>query len=249
VKRVLFLGASGLIGPWLTPGLRDHYDLRLADVKPHPDGVPVATVDVRDYGQVLEAARGCDAIMNFTVVRGDPDDSFHVNTAGAWHVMRAAVELGIDRVIHSGPQGVRSAYDHHFGIDDAPQAPGVGLYGISKWLSAEICRVFAEKHGITTAYFVFNGLGPAPEAPLETPQDTPTFVVVWEDLQHACRLALEVESLPGNFQLFNLLSYRGPGKYNTDKAQRLLGFEPTRDWDAAFRWAAPGPGTATGRRA
>ncbi|SVD81679.1 uncharacterized protein METZ01_LOCUS434533, partial [marine metagenome] len=192
---VLFLGASGLIGPYLIPGLVDHYDLCLADVKPHPEGIDIDHVDVRDYAQVLEAARGCDAIMNFTVVRNDPVDSFQVNTIGAWNVMKAAVELGIRRIVHSGPQAVRSCYDTDFGVDDAPAAPGTGHYAITKWLSAEICRVFSQKHDMQTAYFVFNGLGPAPEAPISEPADTPTFVVVWEDLQHVCRLALEVESL------------------------------------------------------
>ncbi len=235
MKRVLFLGASGLIGPYLTPGLVDHYDLRLADVKPHPDGIDINHVDVREYGQVLEAARGCEAIMNFTVVRNDPVDSYHVNTIGAWNVMRAAVELGIRKIVHSGPQAVRSHYDTDFAVEDAPPAPGIGHYGISKWLSAEICRIYSQKHDMQTIYFVFNGLAAAPDAPVSQPTETPPFVVVWEDLQQACRRALEVASVPDNFQLFNLLSYTGPGKYNTNKAHRLLGFTPSRDWDTLFR--------------
>lgn len=235
MKRVLFLGASGLIGPYLTPGLVDHYELVPADVKPHPDGLPVQTVDVRDYDQVLEAARGCEAIMNFTVVRNDLTGSFHVNTLGAWNVMRAAVELGIRKIIHSGPQAVRSYYDTDFAVEDAPAAPGTGHYGLTKWLSAEICRIYSQEYDLQTVYFVFNGLHPAPESPVDTPTDTPPFVVVWEDLQHVCRLALEIDEVPDNFQLFNMLSYQGPQKYNTNKAQRILGFEPTQDWDALYR--------------
>ena len=233
-KKVLFLGASGLIGPDLTPGLEKDYELRLTDVKPHPAGVPIEQVDVRSYEQVLEAARGMDAIMNFTVVRDHPVDSFDVNTVGAWHVMKAAAELSIGKVIHSGPQGLRSVYDHDFGVEDAPAAPGSSRYMLSKWLSAEICRVFSRAHGIQTAYFVFNGLGPAPE-PADGPRVAPPFTVVWEDLHHICKLALEAESIPGDFQCFPVLSYRGPGTYTWEKARRILGFEPTRDWDAFFR--------------
>ena len=69
MKNVLLLGASGLIAPHLIPGLEPHYNLRLADIKPHPDGKPTLTVDVTRYDQVLEAARGMDAILNFTVNR------------------------------------------------------------------------------------------------------------------------------------------------------------------------------------
>lgn len=243
-KRVLFLGASGLIGPHVTPGLVDDYDLVLADVKPHPDGTPVRHVDVRSYEQVLEAARGADAIANFTVVRGHPENSFRVNTLGAWNVVRAAVELGIRKIVHTGPQSVRTAYDHDFGLDEAPAAPGSGYYGVTKWLGREICRLWAEAHDLQIISFVFGGLGAAPEAP-QVGKDTPLFRVVWPDLQHACKLALEIDSVPDGFQEFNLFSYTGHGKYSLDKARRILGFEPTQDWDQLFRRPAGTPAGET----
>ena len=56
-------------------------------------------------------------------------------------------------------------------------------------------------------------------------RDFPAFYIVWEDLQQACRLALEIESIPDYFQEFNMLSYFGQGKYNADKAKRILGFQ------------------------
>lgn len=233
-QKVLFLGASGLIGPFLTPGLVDDYDLKLTDVKAHPDGVAVEHVDVTDYGQVRAAASGMDAIMNFTVNRADPDLSFHVNTLGAWNVMRVAAELGIGKVIHSGPQDHRQAHDHDFDVDEAPGAPGTGWYGCTKMLSREICRAFAQAHGIQTICFLFNGLHPAPDEPV-TGRDFPPFTVVWEDLHVACRCALEVESVPGNYQEFNLHSHLGQEKYLLDRAQRLLGFELVRNVARMYR--------------
>ena len=55
-KKVLLLGASGLIAPNLLEGLQPYYDLHLVDVKAHPDGREVDQCDVSDYGQVLAAA-------------------------------------------------------------------------------------------------------------------------------------------------------------------------------------------------
>src|SRR5690242_19858195 len=49
MRDVLLLGASGLIAPNIIPFLEPHYNLRLADVKPYPDGRPILTVDVTDY--------------------------------------------------------------------------------------------------------------------------------------------------------------------------------------------------------
>ena len=65
MKNVLLLGASGNIAPHIIPGLERHYNLRLADIRRHPGGKPTMHVDMGDYGQVLEAARGMDAIMNW----------------------------------------------------------------------------------------------------------------------------------------------------------------------------------------
>jgi len=68
-------------------------------------------------------------------------------------------------------------------------------------------------------------------------QDFPPFVIVWEDLQHACRLGLEIESVPDHFQEFNMLSYLGHGKYRMDKARRILGFERLAEWESYFKRA------------
>ncbi|MDA0334512.1 MAG: NAD(P)-dependent oxidoreductase, partial [bacterium] len=233
-KKVLFLGASGMIGPFLTPGLVPHYDLTLADVKPHPDGTPIDTVDVTSYEQVLAAARGHDAIMNYTVVRNDADLSFHVNVRGAWHVMRAAAALGIRKVLHSGPEYVRPYYDHAFDIDNPPDAPGTGWYSTTKMLSREICRIFARTYGIVTPCYLFNGLSAAPTEPI-TGKDFAPFNIVWDDLQHACRLALEIDSLPDNYEEFNLHSHLGQGKFSIERARRILGYEPTQDWTRFYR--------------
>jgi len=172
--------------------------------------------------------------MNFTVIRDDPDQSFHVNTLGAWHVMKAASELGIKKVIHTGPQSIRNAYDQDFDIVDVPRSPGTGYYGLTKFLALEICRIYAQAYDIQTISFVFNGLGPRPTEKVSG-QDFPPFTIIWEDLQLACRLALDIESVPDNFQDFNMLSYEGHGKYSVEKARQILGFEPTEKWENYFK--------------
>ena len=232
-KRVLLLGASGMIAPNLLPGLAPFYDLVLTDIVPHPDGEATNHCDVTSFEQVRQAAAGMDAIVNCTVNRNDPDLSFHVNTLGALNVMKAAVDHGIKKVLHMGPQQVRAVYDHDFDIVDVPPSAGTGYYCLTKLLASEICRIYAQAHDIQTVSFVFNGLGPRPDETVAG-TDYPPFTVIWEDLQVACRLALEIESVPDDFQEFNLMSYEGHGKYLADKARRILGFEPTEEWERYF---------------
>lgn len=234
MKKVLVLGACGNIGPYLTPGLAADYELYLTDVRPHPAGLPVQRVDVSDYQSVSQAMRGMDAVINLTVLREDPALSFAVNTRGMYHVMRAAVEHGIRKIVHTGPQSARYFFDHDFDVDDIPEMPGTGYYMTTKYLSLEIARTWSRAHHIQTICFLFNGLGPSPTEPIRS-EDFPPFTVVWEDLQHACRLALEIESVPDNFQCFNLHSYLGQGKYLLDKAKRILGHQPLAPWADYYR--------------
>ena len=234
MKTVLLLGASGLVAPHIIPDLEARYRLRLADVKPHPDGLDTLSVDVTCFPQVLEAARGTEAIMNFTVDRSDPVKSFGVNTLGAFHVMKAAAELGIGKVIHTGPQASTGAYSHDFDIVDVPHVPGTGYYGITKHLGMEICSIYARAYHIQTVCFLFCGLGPRPTSPVSG-KDFPPFTIVWEDLVQACRLALDIESVPGYFQAFNMLSYLSHSKYSTQKARRILGYEPVERWEDYYR--------------
>src|SRR4051812_12099890 len=87
--KVAIFGAGGPVGAAAARSLRDHYRLRLSDVRPIaeiaaegkpqspgaplPEGLPAPhetrVVDVSDYSQVLDAARGMDALVNVSVLR------------------------------------------------------------------------------------------------------------------------------------------------------------------------------------
>ena len=239
MRKVLVLGACGNIGPFITPGLEDDYDLTLSDIIPHPHGTPTIDVDVTDYAQVRDAARGADAIINLTVIRPDPALSFRVNVLGALNTMKAAAEHGVKKVLHTGPEQVRGGrYDHEFDIDCPPHMPGTRYYFLTKHLSNEICRSYAREHDITTVCFLFNLLGARPTAPI-VGRDFPPYLIVWEDLVHACKLALEVEALPENYQDFNLHSHLGHGKFSVDKARRMLGYAPLMPVEDFYRRPTP----------
>ena len=67
-RKVLILGACGMVAPNLLPGLRDYYDLKLTDFAPDLDSELIIECDIRSFQEVCEAAEGMDAILNFTVV-------------------------------------------------------------------------------------------------------------------------------------------------------------------------------------
>ncbi|KAH7106895.1 NAD(P)-binding protein [Auriculariales sp. MPI-PUGE-AT-0066] len=58
-------------------------------------------VDVREYDQVLNALRGCDAVIHLAAIPNPGDyvvATHNLNVVAGWNVLRGAAELGIERI-------------------------------------------------------------------------------------------------------------------------------------------------------
>lgn len=247
--NVLLLGANGYMGPHVVRALAGEHRLRITDVQPPPPDVrrtyddhEFRHVDVTDFDQVTAAAEGMDAIVNLSVVRRDPVLAFHVNTLGCYHVMQAAVEHGIRRVINTGPHftvaGPRyERWDHGIG-PDVPPHPGTGLYPLTKSLGQEICRAFTEVHDLHVVELLFYILRDKEQ--LKRGAGGVPFIVSWADCAEAFRLALQIDParLPSKCEVFFIFGDVPQGKFLNDKAKRILGFAPKDD--VSLLWRSPG---------
>lgn len=217
-------------------------DVRLDTLQPYADRHEIGIVDVTDPNQVMEAAEGMDALVNFTVIRHDVIGAFQVNALGAYNILQAAVAKGIRRVVQTGPYlaqgGYPGDYSADFDIpDDAPPRPGVsdpsfGVYFLTKFLGQEICRVFAEAYGIQVVVLLFAALLNPNDPSLRVGSIGP-FTVSWDDAGEAIRCALVVPALPRPFEVFHILADLPYGKFTNLKAKTLLGWQP-RDNFAHF---------------
>jgi nucleoside-diphosphate-sugar epimerase len=266
IRKVVVFGAGGPLAAATIPLLTERYTLRITDLRPMEEvvaaggrtaGAPLPRllgpphemrqVDVTDPGQVLAACEGMDAIVNCTVVRPHPEQAFLVNCIGAYNVMRAAVAHGIRRVVHTGPQQVMLDRPGGYWWDsdvpaDAPPRPGTHLYRHTKYLGQEICRVFAEVHGLEVPvlqFSVFVDPATAPPGPAEGDRGISPMTVSWPDAGQAMRRALEVPALPRPFEVFHIVADLPHGKYSNEKAVRLLGWRP-RD-TLEHLWTVPRP--------
>ncbi|MAG35389.1 MAG: hypothetical protein CL878_03965 [Dehalococcoidia bacterium] len=250
IRKVVVFGAGGPLAAATAPLLAETYTLRLTDLRPLADIVaegkprtawsPLPTlpdpphetreVDITDYGQVLAACEGMDAIVNCTVNRTNPVEAFRVNCLGAYNVMQAAVAQGIRRVVHTGPQMVTSSQGAGYSWDydvgpDVPPRPGSWLYAHTKYLGHEAIRVFAEAYRLEVPTLYFTGFVHSVK-PRRRPDRVGAFTVLWEDAGVAIRRALEVPSLPRPFEVFFISADLPHGKYSNEKAKRLLGWQP-----------------------
>ena len=256
--RVVILGAGGPLGAAVTALLAPDHTLRLSDVRPlreiadagvrQSPGAPLPVVpgsphaecacDVTVPEQVLAACTGTQAIVNCTVIRHDHDQAFRVNTLGAYNVMRAALATGIRRIVHTGPYQARLGHPAGYGADydvsdDAPPRPGQQLYILTKYLGQEICRIFAEEHGLEVPTLLFSQFV-APGITPREPMGAFPLSVSWTDAAAAVRLALHTPEFPRPFEVFHINADLPHGRFPNAKAKRLLGWQPRDDLVAYY---------------
>ncbi len=115
--------------------------------------------DILDGQAVRAATQGCDAVIHLASLLGrpddDPDETMAIGLQGTWHVLMAAREAGVHRVVYFSSVNALGIFmgqkpPDYFPIDDDhPARPG-SPYGIAKRLAEEMCRHFTAETGITT---------------------------------------------------------------------------------------------------
>lgn len=249
--KVLILGATGYLGPYVARALASRHQVLMTDVQaPKTDpGFPFRKIDIASFDQVLDVTSGMDAIVNCSVVRQGAQVCFDVNMKGCWNVMTAAVQHGIRRVLNTGPHLAFTGpsyevFDYQIS-PDVPPHPGTHLYGITKSLGQEVCRVFTEHHDIYVLEYLFynfrdpRGVAPDYYSYLRPGSNPVPFVSSGADAGEAMRLGVEIElsKLPSRCEAFFIFANMPHARFRNDKARRVLGFEPKDDISALWRKA------------
>ncbi|HET7767370.1 MAG TPA: NAD(P)-dependent oxidoreductase [Chloroflexota bacterium] len=260
--KIVLYGAGGPVAAAAIANLERDHTLRLADIRPpdqphpslkddpdreknwpkrpHRKDHEFVQTDVTDAAQVIKAAQGMDAIVNLSVVRPDPVLSFRVNMLGAYNVLRAAVATGVKRVVHTGPEVIISGYWHDHDVTiEAPPRPGTNYYLLTKYLGQEVVRSFAEHHQLEVIALYFHVFSPGDAA--EPHRGASPFLVSWEDTGSAFRCAVEAPRMPNRYEPFIITGDLPHGKFNAEKAQRLLGWQPQHAFPQHWRRRSPRP--------
>ncbi len=136
------------------------------NVKALGAGVEVVEGDLRDYDKVREAMDGVSYVCHQAALRSversvdDPLSSDAVNVHGTLHILTAARDAGVRRVVYASSSSVygdSTELPKHEKLTPSPVSP----YAVSK-LSAELyCRVYSKLYGLeTVALRYFNVFGP-----------------------------------------------------------------------------------------
>jgi hypothetical protein len=122
-------------------------------------------------------------------------------------------------------------------LPDSPPQPGTHLYGLSKSLGQEICRVFTEHHDIYVQEYLFYSFREIEKITRGT--DATPFSISWGDAGEVFRLGLEIDlaRLPSRCEIFFVFADMPHGKYSNEKAKRVLGLRFNDDLSPLWRKA------------
>ncbi len=159
-ERVVVTGGSGRVGRAVLAELRDRHDVRNADLVPGEVADEHVACDVMDLAQVRAATKGADAVCHLAAIDYDwgaaPEEYIRVNTLGTWHVLQAAAENGVRKVILTssisicGLQEMRPDWTAlRLPIDEAHENRPTQAYSVSKQIMEQMGLSFARGAGMS----------------------------------------------------------------------------------------------------
>ncbi|MDP9341275.1 MAG: NAD-dependent epimerase/dehydratase family protein [Actinomycetota bacterium] len=137
-----------------------------------PAGATMVLGDLRDLDALRAACRGVDVVFHQGAVRSVPrsiDEPVLVeqcNAAGTLHVLVAAEEAGVRRVVYASSSSVYGDSTAPVNQEDMPTDPR-SPYAVSKLAGEQYCRVWTRVKGLSTVslrYFNVFGPGQHPES-------------------------------------------------------------------------------------
>jgi len=124
-------------------------------VTDHPN-LTYIQADITDYGALENAFRGCDAVVHMAAIIAPghfPDHVVHNNNVtGSYNALRAAVEVGIQRICQASSVNatglVYSRWPHfdYFPLDEQHPAYNEDPYSLSKWICEEQASSIARRY-------------------------------------------------------------------------------------------------------
>ncbi len=150
--KILVTGNEGMIGSVVEKVLRaDGHEVIGYDI--------ASGHDILNSNQISSAIVGCDAVVHLAALLGNdsetPDKIMAVNLLGTWHILTAAAEAKLKRVVFFSSVDALGIFKgerkpDYLPLDDNHPCYPTTPYAVSKRLGEEMCRFFTNSTGIPT---------------------------------------------------------------------------------------------------
>jgi UDP-glucose 4-epimerase len=219
--------------------------------------------DLADLDTARRAADGADVVLHHAAIPSvprsvsDPLASNQANVLGTLHVLLAARDAGVRRVVFASSSSVYGDQDEDKAKIETMKPQPVSPYGVAKMAAEAYCQVFHRVYGLeTVALRYFNVFGPRQDPTSHYAAVIPRFITAMlrgepptiygdghqtrdftyiADVVRANLLAVEAENAPG--QVINVARHKAHSVNElVDVINELLGT------DIMARYADPRPG-------
>jgi nucleoside-diphosphate-sugar epimerase len=175
--KIAITGGTGRVGRAVVElaVAQGHNVVNIDRVVPPEDaavpGLECIQVDITQYAEFERALRGCDALIHMAAIPAPghhPDHEVHNNNVtGSYNALRAAVEVGIQRVCQASSVNATglaySRWPHfdYFPLDEEHPTYNEDPYSLSKWICEEQGNSFARRYeNLTIASLRFHAVVP-----------------------------------------------------------------------------------------
>ena len=246
--KIMVTGAAGYIGSIVARDLATEHEVVGVDMRPMPNVPDSRVMDLNSYEEIFDALDGVEGIAHLAWPMGayegfEPreDTPLGAGVRGVFHLLKAAVERGIERVVFQSTINITGpSWDNWRLTEEELPRPGVAGYTLGKTLAEELCWSFARVHPLTIAVIRFGGVFTLEEEGHEfaaPDQHTiPSSCVERRDIAQAYGLAL-TRPLPSRFEVIHIFHDRPGERFPIDKAKRILGFRPQFNCEELWRRA------------
>jgi len=155
IKRVVVTGGAGRVGGYVVRQLLKSYEVVVADLVPGDKNVEYVEANVMELSQLRKAFEGADAVVHLAALDYDwkcaPEKYIDVNVRGTWHVLQAASEANVQKVVlcssvsACGLSEMRPDWKPtRLPIDETHENRPVEAYSVSKIVMEQMAKSFVD---------------------------------------------------------------------------------------------------------
>lgn len=226
-RLLVITGGAGRIGTALRPLLREHYRLRLVDLREAPrqlGGDESVLGDMSRFADAEQAMRGAHAVLHLA---GNPSTSAtwdQVRTANIEatnNVFEAARRQGARRVVFASTNHVMGFYnlDKAWPIDTLSPIRPDSLYGVSKAFGEALARYYADAFDMSMICLRIGWFTP-------TEPNSVGLNPLWISARDLAQIVVRCVETPRRFGIYNATSNNPQGHWDLRASRDELGYAP-----------------------
>ncbi len=238
MKRILLTGAAGHAGRHFLKFARERYLVRCLDRAPVPGVADAIQADLTDQKALIEAAKGCDAVVHLAAIRDEADFMTEIlpnNIVGVYNMYEAARRANVRKFVFASTVQTETGYGYNdFVTPDMPAWPTT-YYGAAKVLGENLGEVYSIRFNMSVICLRFGWIAiqDDPEWDGLMHQLPPWETLTGNDLNGIIEASIEVKGV--QFAILPAFSRNAAKHRDLQLIKKTLGYYPKDDPQAQYR--------------